>query len=299
MQVPGSIQPSGKIITDAEAVEETGPESSRATIITARGTGEGLVLRLDGRAERSTLRGALREFLTSRRRFLAGNDVALEWIVQKPEESFVQELTQELLADFDIRVRASRLREQHRVAPAGELISELGIVNTPEYRVPAAPKERVSLFDGMEAITAVEEKAGVVVEKNGAEVEGILWDDPDARVIYSTLRSGQRIESEHTLVIFGDVNSGAEIIAGGDIVVIGTLRGIAHAGAYDESGGGRFIFALNLQPTQLRIGTVITRGGEDFSKGPEVARVDGQNIVVEPYQPRSISQKGPRAAPSR
>jgi septum site-determining protein MinC len=121
------------------------------------------------------------------------------------------------------------------------------------------------------------------------------WDDPDARVIYGTLRSGQKIETEHAVVVFGDVNSGAEVIAGGDIIILGTLRGIAHAGAYDESGGGRVIFSLNLQPTQLRIGLVISRGaggdrsdGSPRSSGPEIARVDGTSIVVEPYQSRTV-----------
>ena len=46
-----------------------------------------------------------------------------------------------------------------------------------------------------------------------------------------SLRSGQRIEFEGSLVIIGDVNAGAEVIAGENIVVLGTLRGLAHAGA--------------------------------------------------------------------
>jgi septum site-determining protein MinC len=113
-------------------------------------------------------------------------------------------------------------------------------------------------------------------------------------MIYGTLRSGQKVETEHSIVVFGDVNSGAEVIAGGDIVILGTLRGIAHAGAYDESGGGRVIFSLNLQPTQLRIGLVISRGSGSDSEStprgglPEVARVDGNMIVVEPYQSRTV-----------
>ena len=142
----------------------------------------------------------------------------------------------------------------------------------------------VSLFDGMEGF-----------DSRVGGGNGLTWDEPDARVIYGTLRSGQKIETEHSVVIFGDVNSGAEVIAGGDIVILGTLRGIAHAGAYDESGGGRVIFSLNLQPTQLRIGLVISRGvGEDRTEGAprtggaEVARVESNAIVVEPYQSRTV-----------
>ena len=125
-----------------------------------------------------------------------------------------------------------------------------------------------------------------------------LGDVADARMVVGTLRSGQRVESEHSIIIAGDVNSGAELVAGGDIFVLGKLRGVAHAGAYDETGAGRVIFALELEPTQLRIGSVITRGGNDSvsalksklsRKKPELARVDGNMIVVEPYQQRQMS----------
>lgn len=124
--------------------------------------------------------------------------------------------------------------------------------------------------------------------------EESLADIPDARMVFGTLRSGQRVESEHSLIVAGDVNSGAELIAGGDIFVLGKLRGVAHAGAYDETGAGRVIFALELEPTQLRIGGVITRGGsESHAKGvAELARVDGDMIVVEPYQTRRGASGG-------
>ena len=137
----------------------------------------------------------------------------------------------------------------------------------------------MGLFGGIEGIVEVSNRA----QKQNV-IDSNLWDDPNARMIFSMLRSGQRVETEHSLVVFGDVNSGAELVAGGDVVVLGTLRGVAHAGAYDETGGGRTIFALNLQPTQLRIGSVISRGSGDASgKGAEIARVDKDLIVVEPY----------------
>ena len=93
-------------------------------------------------------------------------------------------------------------------------------------------------------------------------------------------------------MIIGDVNSGAELVAGGDIIVLGSLRGVAHAGAYDETGGGRFIFSIDLQPTQLRIGSLISRGSSDApAGGSEIARVDGTTIVVESYQSRTAAGK--------
>lgn len=275
----------------------------RSSVITARGTSDGLVLRVDGRVETSDLMVAVREFLESRRSFLSGNDVAFEWVGRRPEEQVVQELTSILSDEFSVSVRATK---QKGVTAAKKVVEEPvdtqpgketgslslfggGKAGQARRATPVAPDKGVSLFDGIESADA----RGVGI--NPLATNPFAWDEPDARIIYGTLRSGQKVETEHSIVIFGDVNSGAEVIAGGDIVILGTLRGIAHAGAYEESGGGRVIFSLNLRPTQLRIGLVISRGsGSDEAEStprgglPEVARVDGNMIVVEPYQSRTV-----------
>jgi len=75
--------------------------------------------------------------------------------------------------------------------------------------------------------------------------------------IRRTIRSGQSISSDGNLVIIGDVNSGAEIIAKGDITVWGILAGIAHAGS-DGNNYAR-IRALKLNPVQIRIGDIFAR----------------------------------------
>lgn len=66
-----------------------------------------------------------------------------------------------------------------------------------------------------------------------------------------SLRSGQRIEFEGSLVIIGDVNAGAEVIAGENIVVLGTLRGLAHAGA--KGNKDAVIEAVDIEAVQIRI----------------------------------------------
>ena len=291
---PASESLSGGAGAPARKLEE------RSNVITARGTSEGLVLRVDGRVESEDLLSAVREFLESRRSFLSGNDVAFEWVGQRPEEAVVQTITSMLLNDFSVSVRASK---QKAVATPKKAVQETASVSdvtaakepatlaplgaskpTPFKRPGSAAERNVSLFDGIDSL-----------DSRPGTSNPLAWDEPDARIIYGTLRSGQKVETEHSIIIFGDVNSGAEIIAGGDVVILGTLRGIAHAGAYDESGGGRVIFSLNLKPTQLRIGLVISRGSgseeaESTPRGglPEVARVDGNMIVVEPYQSRTV-----------
>lgn len=71
------------------------------------------------------------------------------------------------------------------------------------------------------------------------------------------LRSGQKIEFEGSLVILGDVNVGAEVIAGENIVVLGSLRGLAHAGA---KGNKKAIIASNeIDSMQIRIANVVKK----------------------------------------
>jgi len=106
------------------------------------------------------------------------------------------------------------------------------------------------------------------------------------RFVKGTVRNGQRIYYEGNVVIIGDVNPGGETIAGGNILVMGALRGMAHAGA---TGNHRaVVVAFSLQPTQLRIGTIIARPpeGEVVKPSyPEIAYVRDNILVIEPYLP--------------
>ena len=106
----------------------------------------------------------------------------------------------------------------------------------------------------------------------------------DTRFIRHTLRSGQAERAlEGNMVILGDVNPGAEVVAAGDIIVLGTLRGVAHAGALGNTTS--IIFALNLLPTQLRIGRFITRppAEQHPHQRAEIARVEEDAIIVEEF----------------
>lgn len=103
------------------------------------------------------------------------------------------------------------------------------------------------------------------------------------KFVRGTLRSGRSVEFEGNVVVLGDVNPGAEIIACGNIVVMGSLRGVAHAGA--DGNELAYVMASKLQPTQLRIASLITRPPEDSTvpDGPEIALIKDQMIMIEPY----------------
>lgn len=103
-----------------------------------------------------------------------------------------------------------------------------------------------------------------------------------------TVRSGQLISYDGNLVIIGDVNPGGEVVAAGNVVVMGSLRGIVHAGA--DGNKEAIIAALNLQPTQLRIADVITRPPDEKEPKlqfiPELAMVKDDTVYIERYLPQ-------------
>lgn len=108
--------------------------------------------------------------------------------------------------------------------------------------------------------------------------------ESDTILLKRTVRSGQRISFYGNIAVLGDVNAGAEIIAGGNIVVMGTLRGVAHAGAAGDREA--LVVAFRLLPTQLRIADFISRSPDEKvlqPVEPEVARIKGDNIIIETY----------------
>lgn len=101
-----------------------------------------------------------------------------------------------------------------------------------------------------------------------------------------TLRSGQVLECESSVVILGDVNPGAKIISTGNVIVLGSLKGIVYAGITGDATS--FVVALEMNPVQIRIGDVIARCSDNKSRfrknKPEtkIAFVEEDNIYIEP-----------------
>jgi septum site-determining protein MinC len=107
------------------------------------------------------------------------------------------------------------------------------------------------------------------------------WDH--AVFLQRTLRSGQSIRHPGHVVVLGDVNPGAEIIAGGHVIVWGRLRGVVHAGASGDAAAT--VAALDLAPTQLRIaGHIAVSPKRRGAVRPEVALIRDGHLVAEPWE---------------
>ncbi|MEB3330297.1 MAG: septum site-determining protein MinC [Candidatus Sericytochromatia bacterium] len=137
------------------------------------------------------------------------------------------------------------------------------------------------LAAGLDLVEAI---AGGEAPAEGAEAGFSLPNN--AHYLRQTIRSGQSLRHFGNVVICGDINPGAEVIATGDIIVFGTLRGVAHAGAAGDEGAQ--IVAINLRPTQIRIAGFIARSPDSaappLSKYPEVARIQGGEIHILPLR---------------
>lgn len=117
---------------------------------------------------------------------------------------------------------------------------------------------------------------GIPEKRNGIQGENALF-------YRRTLRSGHKVKYPGHVIVLGDVNPGAEIIAGGNIIVWGRFRGLAHAGAQGDTEA--VVCALELSPTQLRIADKISISPPARKDPePEIAYLENGQVVAQPWK---------------
>ncbi len=134
---------------------------------------------------------------------------------------------------------------------------------------------------GLNIADGTGDSTGVLGEKRPLAARAERGRIEKTRVVRETIRSGQTEDfPEGNLIIYGDVNPGGEVSAGGDIVVLGALRGSAHAGMNGKLSS--VIIAMNLVPLQLQIGNYISRPswGQKSRGYPEIARAGTEDIII-------------------
>ena len=122
--------------------------------------------------------------------------------------------------------------------------------------------------------------------KKKLEQIAISEDMSLAKIHRGYFRSGQMMEFDTGVIIIGDINPGAKVLAKGSIVILGALKGEAEAGVGGNDDA--FIIALDMNPIQLRIGSKIARCADNTSVvgkskclSPQVAFVENDNICIE------------------
>lgn len=137
---------------------------------------------------------------------------------------------------------------------------------------------------------ATENAMRQALERQRQGEEEDLMNLQDGRFYKGTLRSGQVLESETSIVILGDVNPEARVVSKGNVIVLGTLKGNVYVGASGNESA--FVAALSMDPMQIRIGDVIARSSDSQparslrkkkpEDTPKIAFVEDGNIYIEP-----------------
>jgi septum site-determining protein MinC len=240
---------------------------SDASLVAIRGTKHGLTITLQEGPIPETL-AELNERLSRTASFFRGAQVTLVVENSKVGPPQLADINR-MLGPHDITLRRIAT-DNAALASAGESLglqvaatSTVGEIMSEAASRPVRPAE---------AAPAVAAEPEVVSGEEGYP----------AIVLRRTLRSGASIRHEGHIIVVGDVNPGAELIAAGDVIVWGKLRGLVHAGALGDSNA--IVCALRFEPTQLRIGNSIARmpEGRKRKSAPQIAAMrDGKIEVVE------------------
>ncbi len=293
--------------TCSEVVPTDIPEAPPSAIL--RGTARGLEVIIDGTATMATITSDVMKRLDEAPSFFRGSDVRVR-VEDGPLPGGCLARLDEIMVMFELRiVEVTAAKKSSPVNPS-EAVPEANLATcsapSPAFDdegptnasakpldVPAAVPEilePVTLGEALEELGLAEEAASfdeptqaAAPLRLAATPEMALEPTSGTRIVIGPVRSGVILEHLGHLIIFGDVNPGAEVRASGNIVVLGRLRGTAHAGIGNEAGG--FILALRLEPQQLRVGRKVSRAADSDTPAsePEIAYGSADGVVVERY----------------
>lgn len=225
----------------------------REEVFKLKGNQSGLQLVFDPKISFETLRNEIQKRLESGSQFFKRGTV-----IQLPPDMLSkenEESLRKLFHQYGVLFRVEALEERPKRHTSTKKAKTEVPVNPPE---PAAQAEKAA------AQPVAEEQKMLVINR--------------------TVRSGQVIQTQGGVLICGNVNPGAEIVAGGSIDIRGTCRGIVHAGAYGDRSS--FIIADCLMPVQIRIADLIAQAPDAIEKPSyaEKASVKNNQIVIEPIE---------------
>jgi septum site-determining protein MinC len=182
-----------------------------------------------------------------------------------------------------VKSELARQLEPLNLTPASRVILDTGPGADPDGRrgqISAYLKETFALSDiaaPQDKETESEKRFPLRTQRNV-----ISQNRGDSLVLAGRVRSGQAVHAKKHLVVYGDVNPGCELIAGGDIIILGCLSGTAAAGQPDNRDA--IILAFDFRPIQIKIGDLVAAGLPPTEKGAvEYAHVEDGGIIVEDY----------------
>lgn len=268
-------------MSEISAAQQTESESP----ICLKGTTQGFEILIESTASAEVIASEIEAKLDEAPGFFKGGDVILRFD-DAPPRGYLGPI-EEVTDRYELRIVGVQGPGPSKTAEAQsvhDLFNEMGLVE-PVMATGSEPIGPDVSALAMEAERPVAKAKPVAPQAAPPVAEASNSEALAPKMIVGPVRSGCILEVAGHLIILGDVNPGAEVRATGSIVVLGRLRGIAHAGC---ETGSSFILALQLEPQQLRIGSLVARAG-DADAAPERAEIayakDGA-IMVDNYKGR-------------
>jgi len=169
-----------------------------------------------------------------------------------------------------------------RVAEMSKLRDELSERNISLWAVVSESPKTVQTAQLLGLATRISKHR---IDKSPRKIKSEATGDETALWLHRTLRSGTRIEFDGHVIVMGDVNPGAEIIAEGSVMIWGRLRGSVHAGANSEKDVAAFVCALAMKPTRLQIASETASMPKGKSvKGPQKISLKDNEFLTEPWR---------------
>jgi len=221
--------------------------------IKSQGNGDSINIMLDDSVDFEALTETLRKKVSDARQFFEGATANIAFTGRKLSEVEEQLLVNVITTETTMNVTL------------------VDAADVPLPPVPRAPRKAAT-------------KAGTAVKEAKSVAPSTLsFNESNTAYYHGGLRSGQTIKYGGSVVVLGDVNPGSEVIAEGNVIVLGSLKGMAHAGVLGDTTC--YVSALLLQPTQLRIANLITyvpaapKGKKEPQKASIAYVKDGQVFV--------------------
>lgn len=223
--------------------------------VSIKGIRNGLLVALDEEVTWDEVEAALLATIHERSNFFQGARLALQLGERTLNRDDMRKL-RDRLAEHDVQLAAILGKSAETIRSARRLDIDTDL-------------------DESDAYDELEDGELPPIDSNEHGSPGVL--------VKTTLRSGRIIKHVGHVIVIGDVNPGAQIIAGGDVLVWGRLRGTVHAGANGDEEA--LVCALDMRPMQLRIANhvaIATDNGER-REHPEIASIQDGQIVSEEW----------------
>ncbi|GMQ56126.1 septum site-determining protein MinC [Vallitalea sediminicola] len=202
-----------------------------------------------------------------------------------------------IILDENVTFKDLKQTLQHKIVDAKKFFKNAKVAITFTGRDLSDKEQRelvniITTFSDMEVTCIMDESDSCKsAESNNDEVDkndifqlGNPSGDPMAVFHKGTLRSGQQLNVEHSVIIMGDVNPGAKVTATGNVIVLGALKGTVYV--KELNGKYPFVVALSMKPMQLKIGDIMGRSPDNKkltmdTSSAEIAYIADGRICIE------------------